>query len=284
MPLFQRLILTAGAGLLAAHAAHAQLVIDNFKHTVSNGEVLQDNSADGVPVTATYLPGPGPASFISASRQVSVDFLQWSGVGSRALVQFGNGGLRLGLTNRTATAQPEAQVLLHYEGLSLDAAALGSRFTLTRVMNHMPSGLSSPVNTPDRAVAIGQQVTLTLTDGAGRQASLLQPIPYLGTQFNPFIIENTRFDVSFGLGELLADNPALNLAQVSALTLRFDFSNHSGFPETIYFGDGTASGLVLGGDPFPFTPPPIPEPGTWALLLAGLAAIGGVAARRRAAG
>jgi len=45
-------------------------------------------------------------------------------------------------------------------------------------------------------------------------------------------------------------------------------------------GGGTFSGSV-GISETPITPPPVPEPGTYALMLAGLGAVGFVAARRR---
>ncbi len=266
--------LLAGAALFTAlvKPAQAVMIIDNFApNAVVSAQVLSDNTANGLAVQASYTQAAN-AVMIGGQRDVSISLL---GTGtltnSSTNVMFTNNGAQLGLGPRGSSAQVE----FSYSNLLFNAAASGSYIALQQVMNHMPSGTSSPINTLAKSIEVGQRATLTLTDIDGQVASLEKPINYWGSATTPRV-ENGRFDVVFGFADLLSINGLLNFSLIDSISLRFDLLNNSGFSEVVYLGDGSKSALILGGEAFPFSPVVgvgVPERGSWVLLPACMAAL-----------
>jgi hypothetical protein len=90
------------------------------------------------------------------------------------------------------------------------------------------------------------------------------------------------FSIQFATGALITspDGTGLNGTVVS------DFSNTAGFGVQAFDANGnditTAAGLTFNGAALPNTPG-VPEPATWAMLLAGIGGLGGAARLRRSA-
>lgn len=264
--------------LAGAQAQAASLVIDNFYSTVGCCQAVTDNTKNGVQTTSVFTQTADSAAQLqlAGGQRIVVVSLRDQGPSYASMsTSIANGSANISLTQWDSSGTVEYR----YENLALDIAAAGSSLVLNSVQNRIVGGPSSNVNTPEQAIAAGHTATLTLVDSAGHAATSVQPIPYLGSQVVPFVISFTNFPVSWGLAELLADNPQINLRSIATISLTFDVTNTGGLAQQISFAGGPSSGFVTAGDPFPFTVVPVPA-AAW-LFISALGLLG-VARRRRA--
>lgn len=284
---FCGLLLAACLGLSAAPVAVQALTIDNF-HVSCGPEHAQDlvlnRNAIGTTASDTFTAcTPSFAEILGGSRSVSVTNV--SGTANNS-AQFSKAGMWLGVAGFS-----EATMSLGYTvATPIDLAAAGSEFRLNRVWNMISSGgsRSNNIGLPQE-VTSGQIVTLSVTDAEGRTGSVTSPILFPGTATNLRLY--TYPFVSFGMADLLADNAALDLTRVAALSLLFPLDNGYRNSQLLRIGgeDSAAAGFTVSGDPFISGPaggaggfPAVPLPAAGWMLLAGVAGLGLLARRRSA--
>jgi hypothetical protein len=273
--------LVAVTALAADRAAASSFVIDNFRASCGTNQVLQNRGGFIAPtpttVSTTFTVCDGSsAEILGGSRAVTITHL----VGGKDIrshsAQFSDAGMWLGVGGFL-----ESDMLLEWLAPDpLNVAALGSAFRLNTVRNMISSGGSKGNNLglPEETSS-GQQVTLSLTDTDGRTGATTAPILFPGTDTGLRLY--TYPFVEFAMGDLLADNAALDLTKISGISLLFDFKNGYSNSQLLRVGEGT-SGFTVAGDAFEMpggTTTAVPLPAAGWVLLAGLGALG--ALRRR---
>lgn len=193
------------------------------------------------------------ATFAGASTPAQVASWRWSVVGSDSAGLPGPNGLRMVYTSSFAD-QTRAAL----------AGNLATNGNITQIVGK-PDTYIAGLNQSDTTVSINNSYIVTDPSSAG----------YIG-----------QLDVSFGTFV-----PNLNVWEQVGTGMNFNYvtrgSASSSATEALFRTYGTAAGgpsqWLLGTDgnlTFAASVAPIPEPGEWAMLLAGLAVVGSIARRR----
>ncbi|MBN8505368.1 MAG: PEP-CTERM sorting domain-containing protein [Burkholderiales bacterium] len=155
---------------------------------------------------------------------------------------------------------------------ALVAASMGASATVYNigVLPLAPAVYSNTVNVPAGAFSDTYNFSFPLT---GDKASASA----VSIQLNGLLdISNLKVDLYDASNNWIAGGAVGNSSAVSNVPLM-------GGANYYYTVTGTATGAVGGAYAFIASASPIPEPGTYGLMLAGLGAVGFLAARRRQA-
>jgi|GEM_PF-365045 len=238
-----------GAATAAAPVRADNILISDFARVLINGTSFSESGY--LSVTDLQLGGVN---------------VQNSGLGSayNMYVEFtGNGTLS------SATANPNAVPTFGtFQNLTFNLYGYGGTVATFGVG---PDGATVNGVTPGIAVGVTGEVLLASGSLAPGSISSVSTVPGPGAGFSPSASTLLTFNLTdAGRTRFTAPSPFYEMAFAS-------FTN-SPSQVTMFSGGFT---IQQGGGSINFTAAPIPEPETYALMLAGLAAVGFVARRRR---
>lgn len=146
------------------------------------------------------------------------------------------------------------------QGLNLDAAALGSQLSLRYFGNYV-------LQNNDYAAV---DIDIELLDLAGQRASVTRTMAVVNYGVVPTL--------NFSFADFEAANSQFDLTRIGAITLSTEILNQTTLSGTVNLVDFKVTGGAY--VPTNVIAPPVPEPATWATLIAGLGMLGALRRRR----